>query len=267
MTAYLKRYYPVQFMAALLSAEDKEEKVANYISVAERMGIDIRVPDINLSEKYFTPNDNSILYGLAGVKGIGETSIPEIIANRPYTSLADIMDKVPKKSFNKRVGLALIKAGAMDCFNENRYNLINQFYELRKDKDERLDEDAYDETACIEFEKEVLGAPVTYKPWWNTIEPGTKVTQPMELVSVAEKTDRNGRLMAFLTLKYKGSTIKGVIFASHYRKYVGLLDTKRYTHAVITGEKDDKGNIIVSKVTEYKQEIDKTEERFHRILA
>ncbi|MED1125393.1 DNA polymerase III subunit alpha [Bacillus atrophaeus] len=266
ITAHLKKYYPVQFMTALLTAEDKEEKVEKYIQVSESMGISVRVPDINLSGVDFTPMDNAILFGLGSVKGVGETSLPDIIANRPYVSIANAIERIPKKSFNKRVGLALIKSGAFDFYVENRYKGMNEFYDARKDKDDRYDTEEYNEIICGELEKSVLGAPITYKPWWDQIEPGEKVEQPMELLDVTEKTDRNGRLMAFLKLKARGSVIKGVMFSSYYAKNAGMLDTERYTHAVIKGKKDDKGSIIVSKASEFKPPT-KTEERFLTILS
>ncbi|MCY8890530.1 DNA polymerase III subunit alpha [Bacillus spizizenii] len=266
ITAHLKKYYPVQFMTALLTAEDKEEKVEKYIQVSENMGISVRVPDINLSGVDFTPMDNAILFGLGSVKGVGETSLPDIIANRPYVSIANAIERIPKKSFNKRVGLALIKSGAFDFYVENRYKGMNEFYDARKDKDDRYDTEEYNEIICGELEKSVLGAPITYKPWWDQIEPGEKVEQPMELLDVTEKTDRNGRLMAFLKLKARGSVIKGVMFSSYYAKNAGMLDTERYTHAVIKGKKDDKGSIIVSKASEFKPPA-KTEERFLSILS
>lgn len=268
LTAYLKKYYPIQFMAALLTMEENEDKRINYIKVANQMGIDIRVPDVNKSGKEFTPDteDNAILFGFNSVKGVGETSIPDIVANRPYASLEEALNKIPKKSFNKRVGIALIKAGAFNFYNGNRYSLINEFYDLRKDKDERLDPNTYDEDACIELEREVLGTAITYRPWWDEIQPDETVERVFELIEVSERTDRNGRLMAFLTLKSGSSTIKGIVFASKYSRYVGLLDKQRNTHAIIKGKKDDKGTLIVSKVTEYK-DLTELDERFHRILA
>lgn len=269
ITAFLKKYYPVQFMAALLSAEEKEEKIEKYIQVAESMGIKVRVPDINVSGIAFTPTQDSILYGLGSVKGVGATSLPDIIANRPYMSVKDAINRIPKKSFNKRVGLALIKSGVFDFYNENRYACMNEFYDARKDKDDRYDVNDYDEIICGELEKEVLGTSITYKPWWDTIKPDQTVERAMEIVDVAEKIDRNGRLMAFVTFKCQGSVIKGVVFASKYSRYAGLLDKQRYTHATIKGKKDDKGSLIVSKVTEYRPESseDKVAQRFHRILA
>src|SRR5690606_25698073 len=93
LTAYLKKYYPIQFMAALLTMEEDEDKRINYIKVANQMGIDIRVPDINKSGKEFTPDieNNAILFGFNSVKGVGKTSIPDIIANRPYASLEEAL--------------------------------------------------------------------------------------------------------------------------------------------------------------------------------
>lgn len=258
LTAYLKKYYPAEFMAALLSMEENEEKMEKYIEVAENMGIKIKAPDINKSGADFTPSKKSVLFGLGAIKGVGETSIPAIIENRPYSSLEEMLKKVPKKYFNKRVGRALIQAGAFDSFDKNRYKMLNLFHDLRKDKDERYDPDMYDRNACIEFEKEVLGAPITYKPWWNKVKPNQKVEKEMELLNVTERTDKNGRLMAFLTLRVDGIDINGIMFSSNYVKQIGVLDPKINKKLIVQGKKDEKGSIIVNRVSLPKEESEKS---------
>lgn len=265
MTAYLKKYHPVEFMTALLSMEDKEEKVEKYISVSESMGITIKVPDINVSQSLFTPSGQNILFGLGTVKGIGETSIPEIINNRPYSSLEDAMERLPKKILNKRVGEALIKSGAFDSFNTNRYELINQFYDIRGEKEEveRFNVGEYSEYSCANLEKEVLGAAITYKPWWDGIEGGSKVEDVMEIIEVNEKVDKNSRLMAFVKLKVNNCIIDSIVFSSNYSKCSDVFDTYRNSHAIISGKKDDKGTLIINKAAEYKIERDIDDRVYH----
>lgn len=276
MTAHLKRYYPLEFMTALLSMEDKEEKVEKYIDVANKMKLTIKVPDINLSGVAFTPlkntilsgrgsvkEANEILFGLGAVKGVGDTSIPDIIANRPYENIADAISRIPKKSFNKRVGSALIKAGAFDFYNPNRYEVMNEFFDIRKDKCDRMDPNDFTDYVCAEEEKSVLGASVTHTPWWNEVEAKTTVEEVMELIDVSERTDKNGKIMGFLTLKCNGSVIKGIMFSSYYAKNLGALDKERNTHALIRGKKDDKGTLLVSKATSVSEE----DLRLSKILA
>lgn len=252
LTAYLKRYYPVEFFSAVFSIQDDEEKRAKYISVAEEMGITIQTPDVNISGKDFTPiaEENRILYGLGSIKGVGESAIPEIIANRPYVSIQDMIDKIPKKAINKRVGLALIQSGACKAFDDNRYALMNQFHTIRKDKDELYEVDSYDEQVCIEMETKTLGTPITYKPWWSNVEQDATVQFTATVEKVFEKTDRNGNMMGFVTLSADGCTIDAVVFARTYCAHSDKFEIYNDIHprVLIKGKKDSKGKLIVSSV-------------------
>jgi DNA polymerase-3 subunit alpha len=174
LTGWLKKYYPAEFMAALMTMQDETEKIDNYTKVARAMGIEVTCPNINLSQHGFVAANHSlIVYGLNSVKGVGESSIPDIINNRPYASIEEVFQKIPRKSFNKRVAVALAKAGGFDTMEPNRYQVLNTIYDLRHDDDEeRYISDAYDDQACIEFEKEILGTPVTHIPFWDDVIEG-----------------------------------------------------------------------------------------------
>lgn len=251
LTAYLKKYYPVEFFASVLSIQDSEEKRANYIKIAEKMGISIQLPDINISGKDFTPiaDENKILYGLGSIKGVGESAIPEIINNRPYTSIEDALNKIPKKALNKRVGTALILSGACQTFNENRFALMNDFHTLRKDKDELYNENDWCEEQYIEYETKLLGAPITYKPWWSEVEEGQVVEFVATVEKVYEKIDKNGNMMGFVTLISNGCTIDAVVFARTYCSKSDLFDIAFGPKQVmIKGKKDSKNKLIVSNV-------------------
>lgn len=251
VTSYLKRYYPVEFLASIFSIQQDEEKRARYIKVAEDMGIKIQTPDINVSTKDFTPiaEDKTILYGIGSIKGVGEAAVEQLIQLRPYISLNDMLERVPKKAINKRVGIALIKSGALKSFNDNRNELINDFYDLRKDKDDRLEEDMYDDTVCIKYETETLGAPITYKPWWEEVQENSPVTMVCTITHVREKIDKNGNMMAFINLTSNGCDIEGVVFARTYCSHSDKFDlTFGPVQLQIKGKKDTKGKLIVSTV-------------------
>lgn len=241
MTAYLKKYHLTEFMAANLSVfGDDPKKLNPLLDLTAKLGIKIQTPDINISGEDFTPNGNSILYGLSAVKGVGDNAVADLIANQPYTSLADVMERVPAKSFNKRIGVALIQAGAFDGFNDNRMEVINEFHDLRgkKDKDDpRYDTSFYDKNACMEMEHESLGAYVTYQPWWNTVEPGTTIEEVCEVVSVNEMRDKRGGLMAKVALRAHNSTFDGVIFASKYGPINDLFNNSLYL--TVKGKKQE----------------------------
>ena len=125
-----------------IPSDTRKEKIEKYVGICKKEGITILAPDINISGKDFTPipEKQQIYFGFSSIKGIGETAAEEIIKNRPFEKLQEIFEKLPKKIMNKRVAIALAKSGALDNFDKdkNRYNLINQIYDIRKDKDERL---------------------------------------------------------------------------------------------------------------------------------
>ena len=246
LTAWLKKYYPVNFMTAVLTSA-KQEKTDQYIAVAEKMGIKVRCPDINKSGVDFVADKKNILFGLGKIKGVGESSLPEIMAQRPFASIEDMLERCNKKAVNKRVMVSLIKSGALDSFDEdgNRYRLLNHFYDLRNDEDERLDPFEFNESSYIEFEGEVLSACITYKPWWNTVKSGETFSGNFTITGKRESTDKNGNLMAWVTGKINSCEIEGVIFSSTYRKIIGLLDNPSVE---INAKKDDEGGCVISKV-------------------
>jgi DNA polymerase-3 subunit alpha len=248
LTGWLKTHFPGKFLAALLSVQDAQDKIELYIKAARGMNIDVKAPHINLSGVNFKEVNGDIRFGLGSIKGVGATSIPAIIENRPYETLEEPMEKIGKKGFNKRVGMALIKSGAFDFININRNELINSFYEMRKDKDERVEPEDFDKDLCIAMEKEVLGSAITYIPWWDEIKTGETVTCNIELTAVSEITDKNGNMMAFITGNAYGSEIRSVVFSRTYCANADKFDMNRYTHVILKGKKDDRGGLVVSKV-------------------
>ena len=254
LTGWLKNYYPVQFMAALLSNQEKEEKLDLYNRVARNMSMEVRVPHINNSNAKFLPENNTITYGLNNIKGVGENSIDEILANRPYNSLSDVLHKVSRKSFNKRVGVALIKAGAFDEFESNRVALINQFYDLRADKDERLTLD-YTEALCMEYERETLGTTITYIPRWENIKANEETSMQVEVLSVFMKADKTGKMMAFLTCRDEGCEFTAIAFSKTYAQYKDVLDAQPF-YLVLSGKKDAQGSLIIREISQDDEEND-----------
>ncbi len=118
-TAYLKTHYPVEFMAALLTSETgNAEKAVKYINEARGMNISILPPDVNESDLYFTPVGESIRFGLAAIKNVGENTAKAIRDSRlsagEFTSLYDLCERIEARFLNKRVFESLIKSGALD---------------------------------------------------------------------------------------------------------------------------------------------------------
>ena len=128
-TAYMKRHYPQQYMAALLtSILDNSLKVAEYIAACREMGIRLLPPDVNASDANFTVAGNDIRYGLVAIKGIGWGAIDALVKERelggPFTGFEDFCRRMNGKELNRRAIENLIKAGAFDSLGYKRRALI-----------------------------------------------------------------------------------------------------------------------------------------------
>jgi DNA polymerase-3 subunit alpha len=127
-TAYLKTHYPVEFVAALLTSEaGNSDKTVKYINEARGMSISILPPDVNESDLYFTPVAESIRFGLAAIKNVGENTAKAILETRTgvgrFKSLYDFCERIDSRFLNKRVFESLIKSGAMDSLGP-RENML-----------------------------------------------------------------------------------------------------------------------------------------------
>lgn len=123
-TAYLKCYYPKEYMAALLtSVKSDAKKITKYVLASKEMGIDVLSPDINEGDGNFTTTEKGIRYGLSAIKGVGENVTEKIVKIREkggfYRSLSDFVERV-SGILNKKSLEALIKAGAADCLKGTR---------------------------------------------------------------------------------------------------------------------------------------------------
>ncbi len=195
-TAFLKCYYPVEFMAALMtSVIDNGNKVSQYIMTCRQMGIQILPPDINEGEKGFSVMDKSIRYGLSAIKGLGGSVIDAIVEERaksgPFTSLKDFANRLSGKEVNKRTIESFIKAGAFDSMpgtrkqkmmvyvqvldgvtQEKKKNLAGQlslFDFAGEEQSMQMEESfpnvgEYPKEMLLVFEKEVLGIYVSGHP-------------------------------------------------------------------------------------------------------
>ncbi len=197
-TAWLKTYYPNEFMAALLTSDkDNTDKVVRYIDEVKRMGIELSPPDICDSQLEFsaiTKDDKEIiLFGLGAIKGVGEAAIHAMLEEREqngdYTSLQDFVNRIEPSKVNKRVIESIIKSGGFDRFGYSRKALLDQI-ELIIDTAKKASEakknafgslfgddaeittvelhlsnsDEYELKEILEFEKDTLGFYVSGHP-------------------------------------------------------------------------------------------------------
>ena len=136
-TAWLKYYYPVEFMAALISSVMNDtSSVSLYIQESKRLGIEVLPPDINESNLKFTVNGKAIRFGLSAVKNVGAKFIEAIVEAREdgkFKSLTDFVERVSKKDshvLNKRAVESLIKCGAMDSLGGNRAQYLSVYEKI-----------------------------------------------------------------------------------------------------------------------------------------
>ena len=131
-TAYLKAYYPQEFMAATLNSYlGNLDKVPMYIDECKRMNIQILKPDINKSYTKFTVDNGKIRFGLGSIKNVGTQVVDSIVANREkqgkFQSFSDFCERMENESVNKKCIESLIKAGAFDEFEQTRSTLMASF--------------------------------------------------------------------------------------------------------------------------------------------
>lgn len=195
-TAYLKYYYPREFMAALLtSVMDFTGKITEYTLTCRQMGIEILPPDINEGEARFTPSEAGIRYGLAAIKSVGKPIIDAIVEERRagglFLSLKDFCSRMNGKAVNKRALESFIKAGALDCLEGTRKQKMSAYAgildgisqekkvtmtgqmslfdfageEEKEELETKLpDVGEYDKEMILGFEKEVLGVYISGHP-------------------------------------------------------------------------------------------------------
>ena len=128
-TAYFKANYPVEFMAALLTSEMGDtDKIVKYIEECRAMGIRVEPPDVNVSAVQFTVAGDTIRFGLAAIKNVGEAAMESILTSRreqgAFRTLEDFCARVDLRLVNRRVVESLIKAGAFDSLGLTRAHLL-----------------------------------------------------------------------------------------------------------------------------------------------
>lgn len=137
-TSFLKRYYPTEFMAAILTLEkNNTDKVVKYVDELKRMNIKLLPPDINRSDLVFVADnidgEEAVMFGLGAIKGAGDIAINSILKAREageFKDLSDFVSRIDSSKVNKKVIESLIKAGAFDSFGYSRHALLEQIEEI-----------------------------------------------------------------------------------------------------------------------------------------
>ncbi|MGD2102980.1 MAG: DNA polymerase III subunit alpha [Acidimicrobiia bacterium] len=217
-TAYLKAHHPAEFMASMLTAtKSNKDKTAVYLNECRQMGIEVLVPDVNVSESDFTVHDGKIRFGLSAIRNVGVGVVERITEARedgPFETFLDFVDRVDVSALNKRTVESLIKAGAFDAMGNTRKGLtlaheviLDTTLERRRNEEMGqyslfAGDDDSAETADFEiadqewaqkmkltFEKEMLGLYVSDHPLLS-VGPSLAAATTTTIAELTEMTDR-----------------------------------------------------------------------------
>jgi len=281
-TAYLKAHYPVAFMAATLTLDMSDtDKIVKSINECRKMKIEMLPPDINLSGREFRVIGNSIRFGLEAVKGVGGAAIELVLGVReeggPFTSVADLLQRVDTRKVNKKVLEGLVKAGAFDSLgisraaameavseglngggrNSRNANQVSMFGE--GDEAQAPAAAEWDESELLKNEKEALGFYITGHPLtrYDTILSRLRAKKTTDLEQAADKAEvliggilravrkknvkSSGELMAYLTLEDDEGSIEVIVFSSLYKMVYQLLVKDAVVLVKGSIDKDEKG--------------------------
>ena len=310
-TAYLKFYFPVEFMAALMtSVMDRLTKLGEYIQECKGLSIDILPPDINEAESTFAARGKNIRYGLSAIKGVGRNVIDAIVEERkengPYQDIYDFCQRLALKDINKRTVENLIKAGAFDSLGFTRKQLIHiymdvmdkvasdkksdisgqlSFFDIAEEETRAAfmirvpDVGEFDQEVLLEFEKEVLGIYLSGHPLdayseilkKNTTartidflrdEEGRVIVHDQSMATiggiiakVTNKSARNGKQMAFLTLEDLFGTVEVIVFPADYVLNRPLIvEGKRVLiKGKVTIDSDADGKLIAERIIDLEE--------------
>ena len=189
-TAWLKHYYPVEFMAALMtSVIENSVKVAEYIQTCRQMGIRVNPPDVNQGYSGFSVRNGEIVYGLSAVKGIGRPVVEAIVRQResggPFASLKDFVDRMPAGEINKRVVENFIKAGAFDCMGKTRRQQLAVYVQVMDQAAQEKKKNISGQMTLFDFmgEEEKRHYELTY-PEIGEFDKDTQLAYEKEVLSI-----------------------------------------------------------------------------------
>ena len=225
-TAYLKTFYPVEFMASLISSIEDMDKINQYTVNCTEMGIDRLPPDINKSEDTFTVEGNGIRFGLSAVKNVGKGIIIKVVEERkkngPFESFPDFADRMCGADLNKRAVESLIACGAFDSFGVKRSQLMRVFESI-------MDASAVDKKSAISGQMTLFD---------TDDQPAPEVHYP----DIPEFDKRT-------ILKMEKATV-GMYFSGHpmeeYSKKIKNITKHTVADVLRSVERDSEGNFVSS---------------------
>lgn len=234
ITAFLKIYYPKEFLAAsLTNAYERKEEVTQLIAECRRLGLKFKGLDINTSKWDFTlSGDNEIQIGFCAIKGFGYKAYEELLLHRPFNNMEEMLEKVVKKNLGKRPIIPAIFSGAFDSFYNSRLEAYENYCKISENEIEEqikiqgsatyISTNATD----IQFEEMFLGAALISDPVNTFTSIGIDniaINKTFNILGMYERItkhkDRNGNNMAFVSIKTGDGTLEAVIFNKQYNEY------------------------------------------------
>ncbi len=263
---WLKIHYPWAFWPAFLTFDP--DRVRRAVDEMESLGLRILLPDINESDLYFTPVDeHTIRFGLLAVKGIKDASVAELLAKRPFTSLADFEERIEKKKCNKTAKAALYLSGALDSIGGRNGGFWHEIYPwavLRpwtaagrgKAEKETIQIALSNRNSAEEAHQHKL---VEDRIWtreeFDKADKGEMLIVGGEVVSVKKIVTKRGDDMGFCSLRFREDDYELTLFPEYWSAYHEKLEEGELILAY--GEKESRGLIVntIGVVSEIEEEL------------
>ena len=234
ITAYLKTYHPMEFLAAnLTNAYERKEPVVDLIADCRRLGFSFADVNINKSMWDFTLEEDGIIrIGFCAVKSFGEKAALEIMTHRPFECIKDVVDKVVKRNCGKRALIPAIFTGAFNDLFETRLDAYYGYCEVNSmDREEELSVQGSKEKISVyssnaEFEDVFFGAELVSNPvnsfysiGLDEISNNSSFEIKGLCATIKKHKDKSGNNMAFLNISTGDGSIEAVIFSTQYAAY------------------------------------------------
>lgn len=245
-TAWLKYYYPLEYMCALMiHKHDEADVIAERVMQCKNLDIVILPPDINKSSERLTIDSGAIRFALGSIDGVGDEALINIKELQPFTSLEDFIERADTRKCGQKVVVNLIKAGAFDFTNIDRLTLIRTYFTLKSKKKElvKYEDMEYNEHIKMTMEREVIGfylsvSPLdkyNFKPLESYIDQKQAIVGG-EVTKIKEIKDKKNRSMAFLTITTQYNNVEVIVFADTFKQYNDII--KEGELVIVNGKRD-----------------------------
>lgn len=262
VSAYLKTYYPKEFITNLLTNafnRKKKEEIKEALEDCRRLGFKFLPLDVNKSEWEFTIEDGFIRIGMCAIKGFGQNAAEEVIEKRPFSSFEDFMERIEKGKCSKRSMIPGIFGGLFDCFDEDREAIYHKYMEIRKEEPSEeiklQSKEVFKTSDDISvFENIILGGEFISDPANNLESFGFKELKKNQTFTangyikhIKKVKDRSNKQMAFLTVATGDGYIDCTVFSNAYNKYKKAI--RKNNTIMLKAKKDGDYSCVVQQVS------------------